>query len=119
MNPGFVDIWRAPSRGGSEERVMSERPAPRLRTVDRRQIIPAMPLEDLLDTDHQARLVWDFCLGLDLSCLYVSVRSRVGGPGHPANDPRICVALWLYATLEGVGSARALAWLCENHNAFR
>jgi transposase len=78
-----------------------------------------MPLEDLLDGDHQARLVWDFCLGLDLTPLYDQVGSRVGGPGHPAIDPRICTALWLYATLEGVGSARALAWLCENHNAFR
>ena len=63
---------------------MSERPAPRLRTVDRQQIIPAMPLEDLLDTDHQARVVWDFCLGLDLTALYDQIRSRVGGPGHPA-----------------------------------
>lgn len=98
---------------------MSERPAPRLRTVNRQLIIPAMPLEDLLDTDHQARLVWDFCLGLDLTPLYDRVRSRQGGPGHPAIDPRICVAVWLYATLEGVGSARALAWLCSNHNAFR
>jgi transposase len=98
---------------------MSERPAPRLRTVDRQQIIPAMPLENLLDGDHQARLVWDFCLALDLGSLYDSIRSRVGGPGHPAIDPRLCVALWLYATLEGVGSARALAWLCSNHNAFR
>jgi transposase len=78
-----------------------------------------MPLEDLLDSDHQARLVWDFCQGLDLAPLYDAVRSRVGGPGHPAIDPKICVALWLYATLEGVGSARALAWLCSNHNAFR
>jgi transposase len=98
---------------------MSERPAPRLRTADRQRIIPAMPLEDLLDTDHQARLVWDFCQSLDLTPLYDRIRSRVGGPGHPAIDPLVCVALWLYATLEGVGSARALAWLCENHNAFR
>jgi transposase len=98
---------------------MSKRPAPRLRTANRQQIIPAMPLEDLLDTDHQARLVWDFCLGLDLAPLYDQIRSRVGGPGHPAIDPRLCTALWLYATLEGVGSARALAWLCQHHNAFR
>jgi transposase len=98
---------------------MSERPAPRLRTADRSQVIPSMPLEDLLDTDHQARLVWDFCSRLDLAPLYDKVRSRVGGPGHPAIDPRVCVALWLYATLEAVGSARALAWLCSNHNAFR
>src|SRR5947209_13784282 len=98
---------------------MSDRPPPRLRLADRQQVIPAMPLDDLLDTDHQARVVWDFCLGLDLSDLYDRIHSREGGPGRAAIDPRLCVALWLYATLEGVGSARALAWLCDNHNAFR
>jgi len=98
---------------------MADRPPPRLRTVDRQQFIPALPLEQLLDRDHQARLVWDFCAGLDLTCLYDGIRSRVGGPGHPALDPRIGVALWLYATLEGVGSARALDYLCTHHNAFR
>jgi transposase len=95
------------------------RPPPRLRTADRQQLIPAMPLENLLEQDHQARLVWDFCLGLDLSSLYEKIRSREGGPGRAAIDPRLCIALWLYATLEGVGSARTLAWLCEIHNAFR
>src|SRR5437764_5048971 len=98
---------------------MSDRPPPRLRTADRQQLIPAMPLDQLLDTDHQARLVWDFCCGLDLQPLYDRIGSRLGGPGRPALDPRIALALWLYATLEGVGSARALAWLCESHNAFR
>jgi transposase len=78
-----------------------------------------MVLEDLLDTDHQARVVWDFCLGLDLTSLTRLIRSRQGGPGRAAIDPRLCVALWLYATLEGVGSARALAWLCSHHHAFR
>jgi transposase len=78
-----------------------------------------MPLENLLETNHQARLVWNFCLGLDLTPLYDAIRARVGGPGHPPADPRLCVALWLYATLEGVGSARALDWLCGEHNAFR
>jgi transposase len=78
-----------------------------------------MALEDLLDTDHQARVVWDFCLGLDLQNLYDAIRSRAGGPGRAAIDPRLCLALWLYATLEGVGSARALAWLCSHHHAFR
>ena len=78
-----------------------------------------MPLEDLLDSDHQARAVWDFCLGLDLSPLYDAIRSRQGGPGRAALDPRLGVALWLYATLEGVGSARAVDYLCTHHNAFR
>src|SRR5579884_1846907 len=101
--------------GGS----MSDRPPPRLRVPDRQQVIPAMPPDNLLDTDHQARVVRDFCLGLDLTALYERIRSRVGGPGRAAIDPRLCIALWLYATLEGIGSARALAWLCANHNAFR
>src|SRR5215468_10264739 len=98
---------------------MSDRPPPRLRQPDRQQVLPAMALEDLLDTDHQARVVWDFCLGLDLQPLYEPIRSRQGGPGRPAIDPRILTAVWLYATLEGVGSARALDWLCSHHNAFR
>jgi transposase len=78
-----------------------------------------MPLEDLLEQDHQARLVWDFVVGLDLAPLYGRIRAVEGHPGAPPADPRPLVALWLYATLEGVGSARALAWLCTHHNAFR
>jgi transposase len=97
----------------------AQTPKPRLRTVDRQQLLPAMPLEDLLDTDHQARVVWDFVSQLDLSLLYARIRAVEGGPGRPAIDPRILTAVWLYATLEGIGSARALAWLCDNHNAFR
>src|SRR5829696_5542409 len=117
MNLGFID-----KRGASrsvEELLMPDRPPPRLRSADRDLVLPPMPLDQLLDADHQARLVWDFCRGLDLACLYDCIRSRVGGPGHPAIDPRICTALWLYATLEGVGSARALTGLCSDHNAFR
>src|SRR5262249_38085968 len=98
---------------------MSDRPPPRLRTADRQKLIPAMPLEQLLAHAHRAGLVWDFCAGLDLRRLYDGIRSRLGGPGHPALDPRIGVALWLYATLEGVGSARALDYLCTHHNASR
>jgi hypothetical protein len=46
-----------------------------------------MPLEQLLDSDHQARLVWDFCAGLDLTRLYDGIRSRVGGPGYKGEHP--------------------------------
>jgi transposase len=97
----------------------AQTPRPRLRTIDRQQVIPAMPLEDLLDPEHQARAVWDFVAQLDLTPLYAQIRAVEGGPGRPATDPRILTAVWLYATLEGVGSARALAELCQVHNAFR
>ena len=33
----------------------------------------------------------------------------VRGPGRAAIAPEVLFALWLYATLEGLGSARALA----------
>jgi Transposase domain (DUF772) len=42
-----------------------------------------------------------------------------GRPGRPMIDPQIVVALWLYATIEGIGSAREVAWLCSHHHSFR
>src|SRR3546814_16037197 len=33
--------------------------------------------------------------------------------------PRLHVALWLYSAKDGGGSARALARLCEQHDAYR
>ena len=78
-----------------------------------------MDLEGLLPADHRARLVWQFVEGLDLAELYGQIRAVEGHAGRPAIDPKILLALWLYATLEGVGSARALARLCEQHDAYR
>jgi transposase len=94
-------------------------PRPRLRCADREQLIPGMRLEDLLTSDHQARVVWQFVQGVDLAALYARIRAVDGGPGRPAIDPRILVALWLYATLEGIGSARALDYLCIEQHACR
>ena len=56
---------------------------------------------------------------LDLSALYDRIRSREGEPGRPPPDPQIFLALWLYATLEGVGSARHLDRLCRSDTAYR
>lgn len=78
-----------------------------------------MPLEELLEPDHPARRVWAYVEALDLSLLYDQIGSREGGPGHPTADPRILVALWLYATFTGVVSARRLNDLCRRHHAFR
>jgi transposase len=78
-----------------------------------------MPLEDLLTPDHHARTVWRFVQGLDLTSLLDGIRAVEGRPGRPATDPQILVTLWLFATIEGVGSARALDWLCSNHHGFR
>lgn len=76
-------------------------------------------LESLLAEDHPARLVWGYVERQDLSGLYATIRSVAGGAGRSAIAPEILLSLWLYATLEGVGSARALARLCEAHDAYR
>jgi transposase len=93
---------------------------PRLRQADRRQVVMrAASLDSLLSDDHRARLVWEYVEGLDLSPLYADIRAVQGRAGRDATDPRILLALWLYATLEGVGSARQLARLCEEHAAYQ
>jgi transposase/IS5 family transposase len=76
-------------------------------------------LEGLLPADHRARVVWEFVQGLDLAPLYAAIRAVDGHAGRPAIDPAILLALWLYATVEAVGSARALERLCEQHDAYR
>jgi transposase len=93
---------------------------PRLQRPQRDQItLRPTDLESLLPADHRARLVWAFVEGLDLDPLYTRIRAVAGHAGRPPIDPAILVALWLYATLEGVGSARALDRLCAEHDAYR
>jgi transposase len=76
-------------------------------------------LDRLLPDDHRARLVWEYVVGLDLTPLYARIAAVEGHAGAPATDPRLLLALWQQATLDGVGSARALARLCEEHVAYQ
>src|SRR6266496_3755633 len=76
-------------------------------------------LEGLLPSDHRARIVVNFVEQLDLSALYAAIKAREGEPGRPPPDPAVLMALWLYATIEGVGSARQLERLAERDLAYR
>ena len=76
-------------------------------------------LESQLPEDHRARLVWAFVETLDLSEFYDRIRARDEVAGRPATDPEVVLAVWLYATLEGIGSARAIDRLCRQHAAYR
>ncbi len=100
-----------PARAGGAARVMSpQRNQVELRPVD---------LESLLAHDHAARTVWAFVQALDLAPLYARIKSVAGRGGAPAIDPAILVALWLWATIDGVGSAREIDRLCERDDAYR
>jgi transposase len=79
----------------------------------------AVDIDSLIGQDHPARAIWTYVAGLDLSELEDRVKARENTPGHPAPSPRLLVALWLYATSDGVGSARALDRLCDSHDVYR
>ena len=99
-----------------------ERPLgkPRLLAPMRDQVeLRSMDIDSLIGEDHAARSIWAYVEELDLRELEDAIKAREGRPGHPAITPCLLLALWLYATSEGVGSARALARLCECHDAYR
>jgi transposase len=93
---------------------------PRLRYAHRSQIeMRTDSLDQLLPPEHPARDVWAFVSRLDVSELLKRIRALPGRAGAPAIDPRVLLAVWLYATSQGIGSARTLAELCQNHLAYR
>lgn len=72
-----------------------------------------------LAPDHRARLVVGFVETLDLTVLYDKIEAREGTAGRPAADPAVLFALWLLATMDGVGSARELDRLTSQDLAYR
>ena len=92
----------------------------RLREPVRDQVeLRAVDLDSLIGPAHPARAIWDYVQRLDLRSLEEAVRARRHTPGQAPVSPRLLLALWLHATSEGIGSARALARLCESHDAYR
>jgi transposase len=94
--------------------------AARLREPVRDQIeLRAVDLEAVLGPGHPARVIWDYVQQLDLRELEERVRARRHTPGQAPASPRLVLALWLFATSQGIGSARALDRLCKTHDAYR
>lgn len=79
----------------------------------------ASDLESLLPEGHRARLVWAYVERQDLESFYEGIRVEEGGVGRSAIAPEIRRSLWLYATIDAVGSAREIARLTEAHDAYR
>ena len=94
--------------------------APRMREPVRDQIeLRPVDIDSLIGQDDLARVVWAYVATLDLSELEARIKAREHTPGYPAIAPRLSLALWIYATSQGVGSARGLERLCESHDAYR
>jgi transposase len=87
---------------------------PRVKAADRSQVrFRQFAWNDLLPEDHQARIVWAYVESIDLAPLYQRIEAVEHCPGRAAIDPKILLALWLYAVLRAVGSARELARRCD------
>jgi transposase len=75
-------------------------------------------LDQLLASDHVARIVWAYVERLDLEPLYEGIEVTDFKAGRSAIAPEVLLALWLLATIDGIGSARELARRCENQFAY-
>jgi transposase len=94
--------------------------SPRLRRPERTQgEMRTDSLDQLLPPDHVVRVVWDYVSNVDVTPLLAQIKAVPGHVGRDATDPRLLLALWLYATIDGVGSAHALDRLCREHLAYQ
>jgi transposase len=75
--------------------------------------------DSLIADDHLARMIWTFVQPVDLSEFENRIKARGSKPGAPTILPRLMLALWIYATSQGIGSARLLARLCKSDIAYR
>jgi transposase len=93
-------------------------PAKRLKHIDRSQTYwGEVDVEKLIEQDHPARGIWAMVNRLDLSQLEAKVRAVEGRAGQSSLNPRLLMALWIYAYSEGVSSARELSRMCDQDRA--
>jgi transposase len=94
--------------------------AVRLRRPERRQVAMLIQCpDDLVSASHPVRMVMAVVENLDLKRFHDAIKARQGQAGRDATDPQLLVALWLYACIRGIGSARELARRCEDSASFR
>lgn len=93
---------------------------PRLRRPDRQQLlVQPRTVDDLVPQDHPVRMIWALVQRWDLTFFLQGIRARGERPGRAATDPQLLIALWLYATTQGVGCGRRLTKLCTESDPYR
>jgi transposase len=91
-----------------------------VKAINRDQaVLKPTHVEDLVGPDHEVRAIWEITGRVDLSTYYDDIGAVEGKAGREAHDPRVMVALWIYAYKEGIGSAREISRLCEYDPAFQ
>ncbi len=114
----LLEIAAADPAAGEDAEVI---PGPRkLKSVDRNQLKMLMlDVDSLVPAGHKARAIWELTGKVDLSGFLAGIRSEVGRAGREHNDPRLLVAIWLYAYSEGMSSAREVSRQMEHEPGLR
>jgi transposase len=73
----------------------------------------------LVPQDHKVRAVWTLVQGWNLTRFLECIRARGERPGRAATDPQLLIALWLYASIEGVNCGRTLDRLCRESDPYQ
>lgn len=93
---------------------------PRINSPIRNQIeFVNSSLDELIHEDHQIRNIWNYVEQMDFSSFLNKIHSTTCNPGRSATDPKLLLALWIYAIVEGIGSARVIDRYCSEHMAFK
>ena len=109
-----------PPQCPTEEEPAAAGGKPRLRVPQRDQIeFHTASLDQLLPAEHPARVVWAAVDQLDLTPWLSAIKAVEGNVGRNTGDPRLWVALWVYATVQGEGSAREIARLCQRDISYQ
>lgn len=97
----------------------------KMRPIERNQyFMETVNLESMVAQDDMVRAIWAFVEKLDLSAYYNKIKSKVDRAGSPACNPKVLLAMWIYAYSQGISSAREVEklsreiktwrWLCSD-----
>ena len=113
-------LFELPNSRDPISKKMSHKGKPRVKVAERAQVkFTITSLDELIPQNHTVRLVWEYINQLNIHSILDTIQSTEGHAGRPAIDPKILLCLWLYATLEGITSARVLADYCNEHIAYQ
>ncbi len=99
---------------------MTNDASPRYEPIDRQQVVlEPLDVEQLIPEEHPARNVWTILGRLDLSRFSGPVKSVEGHAGRNLWEPRLLIAMWIYAYSRGISSAREIERQCGFEPALR
>ena len=84
-----------------------------------RLVLEQVDIDRLIDQNHPARNIWHLLSRLNLSQFSGPVKAVQGHAGRNAWEPRLLIAIWLYAYARGLSSARQIERECQYEPGLR